>query len=102
MDAIEQMMRERASELEAITGGSVIVHCEMFFGSLRQPYFRWYAEVRGGQMDGTTSMKNSFNDIKCDMQKKLDDKRAAMAKDVADQAAERLSAELYDVIYAGG
>lgn len=45
---------------------------------------------------------NSFNELKNALQKKCDDKRAAMAKEVADRVAERRSAELYDVIYAGG
>lgn len=102
MDSIEQAMRERASELEAITGGQVIVHCEMFISVRGQPYFTWYASVKGGQMDGTASMNNSFNELKNALQKKCDDKRAAMAKEVADRVAERRSAELYDVIYAGG
>ncbi len=101
MGAIEQMMTERAEQIEEITGGTAIVHCEMYNGC-RGGYFSWYGAVRGGDMDGLTGLSRSFSDLKNVMQRKCDEKRAILAKEIVARAEAERSAQLYDVIYAGG
>ncbi len=91
MDAIEQMMTERANQLEAIVNGRVIVHCDMFHGLYRQNYFTWYAHVKGGTFSGHAAMTHSFDELRSAMQRKVDERNR-----------ENQSAESYDVIYAGG
>lgn len=97
MDAIEQMMIERASELEAITGGRVSVHCDLQKNHFDQ-WFRWFGTVTGGDFHDQFTMKNSFNELKSHFERCVNERNAMIAqKDAAEQ-----SAQLYDVIYAGG